>query len=190
MAKNKKEEMVEEKDVIEDAVEKTEDESSIESSVKLEEDIVDAVKEEVISTEDIISPEETEGEGELGEEGEVDIADMSPEEKVNEYFHLKSAVKDMRQELRGLREEHPDNEELKQVAEKAKRLRLKIKEDEKIGSIQRDVDTANERMKLLKEIIKANLLQNNLEEIKYEGRVLKLVPQLKDVRDVEEVSYD
>lgn len=109
-------------------------------------------------------------------------------DKAGEYFQLRRALKDMRAELRALREEHPDTEELKQLTEKAKRLRLKIREDEQISKLQRDIETANERSKLLKEIIKAELIETEQDEVVRDGRKLKLVREIKEMKDEPDLS--
>ncbi len=103
--------------------------------------------------------------------------------KIEEYFQLKSSLKTIRRDLSEMKKEHEANDELKQLKEKAKLLKNKIKNDEEIYQVQQKLDNLNERIKLLKEIIKAELIQNNKNEVKREGRKLKIVPVLKEVKD-------
>lgn len=108
------------------------------------------------------------------------------ETRVEEFYELKDSLKTFRADLKELKEQHEDTEELLKLAEKAKTLRQRIANSEDIMAIQDKVSTVKERMDLLKEIIKTELIESGQEEIKSNGRKFKIVQILKEMKEEED----
>jgi hypothetical protein len=114
-----------------------------------------------------------------------DLDSLSSQERADEYFQIKKSLKTLRADLKDLKEEHEDTAELKELSEKVKSLRDKINNDESIYALKEKLATLKERQDLIKEIIKMQLLEESQEEIKVEGRKLKLIQVLKEMKDEE-----
>jgi hypothetical protein len=115
-----------------------------------------------------------------------DPKEMTTLERAQEYFQIKKVLKDLRSELKELRENHEVWEELQKVSEKAKRLRLELRDDLEMSKLDQKVDSLRERQKLLKEIIKMELIKSGETEVKGPGRKLKIVQELKEMKDEED----
>jgi hypothetical protein len=116
-----------------------------------------------------------------------DLSDDNPD-KVEEYFSTKRVIKDLRAELKEFKENHKDALEAEKINKQLKLLRDKIKNQTEIKILTDKIANLTERLELLKEIIKVQLLELEVEEIKYEGKKLKLVKVLKEMRDQEETE--
>jgi hypothetical protein len=92
-------------------------------------------------------------------------------------------VKELRAELKEFKESHEDFTKADKLAKELKILREKIANQTEVRILSDKIATLNERMELLKEIIKMQLLELNQEEIAHDGRKLKLVKVLKEMRD-------
>jgi hypothetical protein len=106
-------------------------------------------------------------------------------DKTKEYFKIKKALKDLRNDIKDLTTQHEDYEESQKLAKKLKELRDRIKSDEKIKELSERSPVLKERGELLKEMIRIELIENAMEEVKSEGKKLKLVYVLKELRDDE-----
>jgi flagellar motor protein MotB len=115
-----------------------------------------------------------------------DLLTGSSVDKVEEYFKLKGVVRTLRNDLKDYKIQHPDNQELEKVNKKVKELREKIKEDETIKELNEKISVTKERVELVKELIRLELLENSQEEVKKNGRKLKLIYILKELKDEEE----
>lgn len=104
-------------------------------------------------------------------------------DRLEEYFQIKDTLRTLRKDLRDMKDEHPDAEELKQVSKKAKELRENVKNEEDIRIVTEKISSLKERQDLLKEIIKAEMVENEQTEIKVNGRKFQLVEVLKETRD-------
>ncbi len=139
-------------------------------------------------------PEEDKGldetEKEIEEAVEAIASDLSDDnpDKVEEYFSTKRVIKDLRAELKEFKENHKDALEAEKINKQLKLLRDKIKNQTEIKILTDKIANLTERLELLKEIIKVQLLELEVEEIKHEGRKLKLVKVLKEMRDQEEAD--
>lgn len=110
------------------------------------------------------------------------INDDNPN-KVEEYFKTKEALKTLREDLKEHKENNEDFKQLTEIMKEVKQLRDKIKNNEEISIITQKAETLKERMELLKEIIKTELLESAQEEVKMDGRKLKIVQVLKEMKD-------
>ncbi len=106
-------------------------------------------------------------------------------DKVEEYFKMKDIMRTLRNDLKDLKLQKPEIEELDKILKRAKELREKIKEDESIKALEEKISTSKERMDLIKELIRIDLLEKAQEEVKRNGRKLKVVSVLKEMRDGE-----
>lgn len=107
------------------------------------------------------------------------------EDKATEYFQIKKTLKVLRGDLKQIKEDHEDFDELKRLKEKSKLLTKRIKDSEDVRILEDKIGMLRERQDLIKEIIKAELMEAEEEEIKRDGRKLKLVPTLKEMKDEE-----
>lgn len=108
-------------------------------------------------------------------------------DKISEYFQIKGTLKTLRGDLKDLKENHEDYDELKRLQEKVKLLRQRIKDNEDIHILEDKIGMLKERQDLIKEIIKAELIDSAEEEIKHDGRKLKLIQTLKEMKDEETI---
>jgi|SRR5690606_669014 len=118
----------------------------------------------------------------------VDVLTNENIDKVEEYFRLKGVIKTLRNDLKDYKAQHEATEELDKLTKKAKELRERIKEDETVRQLEEKISTTKERIELVKELIRLELLENAQEEVKKNGRKLKLVYILKELKDEEESS--
>jgi DNA-binding transcriptional regulator GbsR (MarR family) len=101
-------------------------------------------------------------------------------DKKAEYFKLKRSVKVLRRDLKDLKEQHPDYDDLQALKKKVKELNDEIKNDEEIKEIGEKVKEITERMNLLKEMIRIEMIENGENEMEFDGKILKLVYVLKE----------
>ncbi|CAG1020120.1 hypothetical protein DOJK_00108 [Patescibacteria group bacterium] len=107
-------------------------------------------------------------------------------DKVEEYFKLKDIIRTLRNDVKDLKLQKPEVEELDKIIKRAKEIRETIKDDESIKALSEKIETARERLDLLKELIRIDLLEKAQEEVKRNGRKLKVVSVLKEMKDGEE----
>lgn len=106
-------------------------------------------------------------------------------DNASEYFQLKNTLKTLRADLKDFQIQQEDYEELQKLIKKAKELREKVNDDENIKQTKEKISQLKERMDLLKELIRVDLIENALEEVKKDGKTLKLVYILKELTDKE-----
>lgn len=106
-------------------------------------------------------------------------------DKVEEYFKMKDIMRNLRNDLKDLKLQNPDIEELDQLTKRVKEIREKVKEEESIKLLEEKISNSKERLDLLKELIRIDLLEKAQEEVKRNGRKLKVVSVLKEMRDGE-----
>lgn len=104
-------------------------------------------------------------------------------DKVGEYFKLKGVMRTLRNDLKDLKVQLPEYEELDKLAKRVKELRTKIKDDEQVKELTEKLQTTKERLELLKELIRIELLETAREEVKREGRKLRIINILREMRD-------
>ncbi len=104
-------------------------------------------------------------------------------DKVEEYFKIKGVMRTLRNDLKDHKIQMTEHEELEKLQKKVKELREKVKEDETVKELTEKLMTMKERMELLKELIRIELLETAKEEVKKDGRKLKLVSILKEMKD-------
>lgn len=107
-------------------------------------------------------------------------------DKVEEYFKAKDIIRNLKKDIADLKMQDPDTEELNKHIKKAKELREKINDNETIKELTEKVSTTKERQDLLKELIRIDLLEKAQEEVKRNGKKLKIVNVLKEMKDQEE----
>lgn len=118
----------------------------------------------------------------------LDVLTDSNIDKVEEYFKLKGVVRTLRNDLKDFKTQHEATEELTKIVKKAKELRMRIKEDDTVKQLEEKISTTKERIELIKELIRLELLENAQEEVKKHGRKLKLIYILKELRDEDEAK--
>lgn len=106
-------------------------------------------------------------------------------DKVEEYFKMKDIMRNLRNDLKDLKLQNPDIEELDKLTKRVKEIREKVKEEESIKLLEEKISNSKERLDLLKELIRIDLLEKAQEEVKRNGRKLKVVSVLKEMRDGE-----
>jgi vacuolar-type H+-ATPase subunit I/STV1 len=100
---------------------------------------------------------------------EPDLEKFSPEESVDslteQYFQAREDLKVLNAELRESKDVHPEQEELKKISKQASEIRKRMKMDEQIGMLDEKAKTLREKQRLLKEMIKIKLEEEEKEEI-------------------------
>lgn len=104
-------------------------------------------------------------------------------DKVEEYFKSKDILRTLRSDLKDLQAQSPEYQELQKLLSKVKELRDKINEDENVRQLKEKISTTKERQDLLKELIRIDLLEHGQEEVKRNGRKLKIVNNLRELKD-------
>ncbi len=104
-------------------------------------------------------------------------------DKTVEYFEQKRILKNLRKDIKDLKISHPRWEELQQINKKAKEIRDEIKEEPDIRELEEKAKGVKERVELMKEMIRIELIENAEVEVKKDGKVLKLVYVLKEIRE-------
>lgn len=66
---------------------------------------------------------------------------------------------------------------------KVKELKEEVKNDETVKTLTEKLSVNKERMELLKELIRIELLESAQEEVKRNGRKLKIMNILKEMKD-------
>jgi len=107
-------------------------------------------------------------------------------DKVEEYFKLKGVIRTLRNDLKDHKVQMPDNQELDKLSKKVKELREKVKDDETVKTLTEKMMVTKERVELIKELIRIELLETSKDEVKRNGRKLKLVHILKEMKDQED----
>ncbi len=106
-------------------------------------------------------------------------------DKVDEYFKLKDSVRALRNDLKDNKAQLPEVQEFEKLNKKVKELREDIKNNETIKNLTEKISTTRERMELLKELIRIDLLDRAQEEVKRNGRKLKIVTILREMKDTD-----
>jgi chromosome segregation ATPase len=101
-------------------------------------------------------------------------------DKVDEYFKLKSSIRALRADLKDIKDKKDNTQEIERLTKKIKHLRDEMKSDEDVKELYEKITTTKERMDLLKELIRIELLEKSQEEIERDGRKLKIVNILKE----------
>lgn len=104
-------------------------------------------------------------------------------DKVEEYFRLKGVLRTLRNDLKDHKAQMPEHEELDKVSKRVKELREKIKDDETVKTLTEKTQTTKERLELIKELIRIELLETAREEVKRNGRKLKIINILREMKD-------
>lgn len=104
-------------------------------------------------------------------------------DKVEEYFKLKGVIKTLRGDLKDIKDSLEAQIELEKLSKKTKELRDKVKGDETVFELSEKLSTTKERLELIKELIRIDLIETAQEEVKRDGKKLKLVHVLKEVKD-------
>ncbi|MFS8130448.1 MAG: hypothetical protein ACMG57_00565 [Candidatus Dojkabacteria bacterium] len=104
-------------------------------------------------------------------------------DKVEEYFKLKGVIKTLRGDLKDIKDSLEAQIELEKLSKKTKELRDKVKGDETVFELSEKLATTRERLELIKELIRIDLIETAQEEVKRDGKKLKLVHVLKEVKD-------
>lgn len=114
-----------------------------------------------------------------------DVVGLSAEQRLEEYFKLKGVVKTLRNDLKDIKVQHEFYKEWEELSKKAKELSQMIKEDENIRLMSEKISTTRERMDLIKELIRIDMIERAMDEVKKDGKKLKLVNIIKEVKDDE-----
>ena len=104
-------------------------------------------------------------------------------DKVEEYFKLKGVLKTLRNDIKDIKDSLEAQIELQKIQKKVKELRDRIKGDETIFELTEKLSATRERLDLIKELIRIDLIETAQQEVKKDGKKLKLVHILKEVKD-------
>lgn len=104
---------------------------------------------------------------------------------VEEYFKIKRMLKELNGDLRDFKKNHDLHEEIEEFAKKLKKMRNDLMSEQVIVDLKEEIDSAKERLGLLKEIIRQEMLDEGTDEVPFEGRKIKLVQVMKEVKDEE-----
>lgn len=129
-------------------------------------------KEDILDTNDLI----------LDDGEHVDI-EADGVDRVEQYFELKELAKTLRQDIKDMKEQHDDWEELQELKKQVKDINENIKGMEDIRIVDEKLKGVKEKMGLIKEIIMTELIETGAEEVKKDGRKLKLVQTIKEMKD-------
>ena len=105
------------------------------------------------------------------------------QENVKEYFKVKRTLKELNADLRDAKKNHVMQEELEEVNKKVKQLRKELMSDPIVLDLKDEVDVLKERFSLLKDIIKQEMIDQKTDEVQFEGRKIKIIQVMKEVRD-------
>lgn len=114
-----------------------------------------------------------------------DILDDTNLDRVEEYFKTKGILKTLRGEMKDIKSQMEEFIEMEKIGKKARELREKLKADETIHEMSEKIGSLKERMDLLREMIRIDLMETGKEEVKRDGRKLKLQYVLKEGKDTE-----
>lgn len=117
--------------------------------------------------------------------GNDDLLTNEGLDKVEEYFKLKDSLRVLRNDIKDIKLQQPEVQDLEKLQKKIKEMRENIKEDESIKNMTEKIVVVKERMELLKELIRIELLDTAQEEVKRNGRKLKIVSILREMKDEE-----
>lgn len=104
-------------------------------------------------------------------------------DKVEEYFRLKGVGRTLRNDLKDAKIQIDKTEEIEKLMKKVKELKEEVKNDETVKTLTEKLSVNKERMELLKELIRIELLESAQEEVKRNGRKLKIMNILKEMKD-------
>jgi hypothetical protein len=150
---------------------------------------------EVKNTEEVVDAETQEVEIEIVEEGKKEEKSKPVEkkerkvtidpdaDKVEEYFQAKKVLKTLRQDLKDITSQHEKYEDLQAINKKVKAIRDDINDDEEIRELKDKISFEKERMDILKEMIRIELIENAEEKVVKDGKALKLIYIIKEARD-------
>lgn len=117
-----------------------------------------------------------------------DLLSDSNLDKVEEYFKTKDVIRTLRNDLKDSKLQKAESQELEKLLKKVKELREDIKEDETVKNLTEKIQGLKERMDLLKELIRIELLDKSQEEVKRNGRKLRIISILREMKDEEEAK--
>ena len=104
-------------------------------------------------------------------------------QKYLDSIELKEGLKTLKGDKQDILENLEGYEEYEQKKKELKVLKDTIDNLEDVRIITEKISTLKERMDLLKEIIKAELIEMNASEIKKDGRKLKIMQILKEMKN-------
>lgn len=104
-------------------------------------------------------------------------------DKAKEFFQLKKTSTNLRRDLKDFKIQHPNYKELEDLRKKTKELRDEMNEQEEIRELSDKLKQIKERMDLIKEMLRIEMIENAQEEVKEDGKILKLVYIVKEIKD-------
>lgn len=104
-------------------------------------------------------------------------------DKVEEYFNAKKVLKTLRQDLKDITSQHEKYEDLQAINKKVKTIRDELNSDDEIRELKDKISFEKERMDLLKEMIRIELIENAEEKVVRDGKALKLIYIVKETKD-------
>jgi len=102
---------------------------------------------------------------------------------VEEYFKLKKVIKDFNADVRDLKKEHEVTPRIEELNKEIKKLRTELATDKMIMDIKEDLDSAKERFTLLKDIILQEMMEEGVESVPHDGKMIKVVQVMKEAKD-------
>lgn len=118
---------------------------------------------------------------EINNVGQIDINELPI--KLEEYLRLKSFLKDLRRDFKDIIDQDDDMQKANDMQKELKKLREKIYDKNDIAEIKLQISATQEKMKLLKEIIKAYLELLPDEQATRDGIKFQLIRVLKEGKE-------
>jgi hypothetical protein len=115
---------------------------------------------------------------------------QSIEELTEEYFQAKQDLRESNKQLRELKDEHPEADELKKLSDQARQIRKRMKMEEDIGMLHENSKKLRERKKMLKELIKIKLQTKGVDEVVRGQKKLKVTAVLKEMKNEEPLDFE
>ncbi len=112
-----------------------------------------------------------------------DIVEMTAESRLEEFFSLQQLARTLRKELRDLKCQSEFFNEWEELTRKATELSKKMKEEDNIKYIKEKLSNVKERIGLITELIKLDMIKNGKEEIEKNGKKLKILTVVKEVKN-------
>ncbi len=101
------------------------------------------------------------------------------EDKLKEYLEQKDIVKTLNSDYREIKKEHELNDQIEKLSKELKKLRDQVKNTTEVSLIKDKKDAAKERLDLLKDILIAEMNENNQSEVVVDGQKARLIARVK-----------
>lgn len=105
--------------------------------------------------------------------------DMELESNLEKIINQTEFISEMNKDLKEAREAHPKFEELHELKKEVKKTRDEIEADEAVAELKDQLSTAKERLTLLKEILIAQMQEEEVEKVTAKNKQAVVVKSMK-----------